>query len=1333
MRESREPTSAAGPVDELLLRWQEGQEQGRPVPPGPSAPSDRLTWLAQLRADQDRRWRRGERVPAERYLARLRGLAADAEAAVDLIFSEFLLREALGEAPRPEEYLARFPAHAEPLRRQFDLHHALQSGGAATDPADTPGRAAEAPAVPPGAPDPAQTTDSPPGEAADLYATRDARHAGPAATRAPIAVPGYEVLGELGRGGMGVVYKARQTGLGRTVALKMVLAGGHAGAQERARFKAEAEAIARLQHPNIVQVHEVGEHQGLPFFSLEFCPGGSLAQKLSGTPLPAAEAARLVETLARAVHAAHEAHVVHRDLKPANVLLATDGTPKVTDFGLAKKLDEAGQTASGAVMGTPSYMAPEQAGGNKEVGPAADVYALGAVLYELLTGRPPFKAASVMDTLMQVLADEPAPPSRLNPGVPRDLETVCLKCLEKGPARRYANAAELAEDLRHFQAGEPIRARPVGVVERAWKWARRRPALAALVAVSLLFVASAVVAGVAFTIHLDTARREADERAEANRVLAEANRALARKEQRARRQADERRVHAEKMALQDRFDHLHFLSRDEPAEAILGWASLLPKAIALRDSSLADSILLQLGGWCREVHELRGVYSHQGQVNAVAFSPDGKTLLTGSRDGTARLWLAANGQPIGQGLRHQGWVGAVAFSPDGRAVVTGSKDGTARLWRAATGRQIGPALRHWGEVLAVAFGPDGRAVLTGSADGTARLWRAETGQPIGPALRHRGWVGAVAFSPDGKAVVTGSHDKAARLWRADTGEPIGPALQHQGPVVAAAFSPDGKVVLTASMDYTARLWRADTGTPIGPALRHQDQVVAAAFSPDGKAVLTAGWDKTARLWRTATGKQLGPDLRHQSVVRAVAFSPDGKAVLTGSGDGTGRLWDTGTGAPLGPAMRHQGNVTAVAFSPDGKAVLTGRTDGTARLWRAETGGQIGPPLAHQGWVVRAAFSPDGKTALTGSNDKTARLWRADTGQPIGAPLRHRGPVWAMAFSPDGKTALTGSLDGTTRLWRADTGQPLGPPLRHPGVVLAVAFSPDGKTVLTGAGVTARLWQAATGKQIGPALRHPGEVGAVAFSPDGKTVLTGCSGGTARLWRADTGQPIGPPLPIGSPLLRNQSTVAAVAFSPDGKTVLTASRDLTGDRGEARLWRADTGQPIGQPLRHQGKVLGGALGPDGKALLIGGLDGTARLWRVDTGQPVGPPLRHQGAVMGGAFSPDGKALLTGSADGTARLWQAATGKQIGPDLRHRAEVLAVAFSPDGKAALTGTKDGTARLWRVGKIGGSPDQILLWTQVITGLEMNERGEVLFLGAAAWPERRRRLQKLGGPPER
>ena len=435
-----------------------------PAPePGPSLAdalaaaggADALQRLALLRADQHRRWRRGERLLVEAYLDSVPALRDDAETLLDLIYSEVLLREEAGERPEAEEYVRRFPAHEAALRLQFDLHQAVASDTSLM------GRTR---AFTPGA----------------QLAGQEAR-ARPAGVPAAVRLPGYEIEEVLGRGGMGVVYKARHLALNRVVALKMVLSGGHAGEAELARFRTEAAALARLQHPHIVQIFEVGEQDGRPYFALEYVEGGGLSAKLNGTPWEARQAAALVETLARAVHAAHERRVVHRDLKPANVLLTADGTPKITDFGLAKKLDaDDGISRSGQVVGTPSYMPPEQAAGRgREVGPAADTYALGAILYELLTGRPPFKGPTSLDTLHQVLTDEPVPPRRLNPRTPRDLETVCLKCLEKQPARRYGTALELADDLGRFQAGRSVRARPVGVLERGWKWARRtRPSSA---------------------------------------------------------------------------------------------------------------------------------------------------------------------------------------------------------------------------------------------------------------------------------------------------------------------------------------------------------------------------------------------------------------------------------------------------------------------------------------------------------------------------------------------------------------------------------------------------------------------------------------------------------------------------------------------------------------------------------------------------------------------------------------------------------------------------------------------------------------------------------------
>jgi tetratricopeptide (TPR) repeat protein len=436
-----------------------------------------------LREDQARRWRGGRPLWAEAYLDAFPDLAGDPDDALVLIWGEVLLRSEVGESPRLEEYRARFPQHADALALQFELQRHL------------------VPTPPVGAWFPDHAPTEQPGY-------------DPAGREPGLPqVSGFEILGELGRGGMGVVYKARQLRLNRLVALKMVWGDGQADPQRMLRFLQEAELAARLQHPNIVAVHEVLTDAGRVCLALEYVDGSTLAKQYGGTAQPPAEAARLVEVLAAAAHEAHQRGIIHRDLKPGNVLLTRGGVPKIADFGLAKRAGaDCGLTQTGDILGTPSYLAPEQAEGKPgAVGPAADVYALGAILYELLTGRPPFRGESPMETVRRVLHEEPPRVRRLRPAVPRDLETICLKCLRKEPAQRYASAAALAEDLRRFQAGESVLARPVGAAERTWRWARRRPAVAGLLAALAVVLVASMAGLTGLWLRADRLRHEAED------------------------------------------------------------------------------------------------------------------------------------------------------------------------------------------------------------------------------------------------------------------------------------------------------------------------------------------------------------------------------------------------------------------------------------------------------------------------------------------------------------------------------------------------------------------------------------------------------------------------------------------------------------------------------------------------------------------------------------------------------------------------------------------------------------------------------------------------------
>jgi hypothetical protein len=663
------------------------------------------------------------------------------------------------------------------------------------------------------------TTDLAPGSAGvgrDIAASRpgevpESSGTEPDCASGSVSVPGYEILGILGRGGMGVVYKARHLALKRTVALKMVLAGGHASPQELARFRLEAEAVARLQHPNIVQIHEVGEANGHPYCALEFVEGGSLASKLKGQPLLAREAARLVEALARAVQLAHSRNVVHRDLKPANVLLLADGTPKITDFGLARQLDsDSGETQAGQVMGTPSYMAPEQAAGSShEAGPAADVYALGAILYECLAGRPPFRGKTVVETLDQVRTQEPPPPSRFQAGVPLDLETICLKCLRKEPENRYASAAELADDLGRFVQGEPIQARPVGGLERLAKWVRRRPAIAALTTAMFLVALTAAAVGVWALDSTSRAYRDAiQDRDRANKALLREQEALA---------AKQALVEKQKLLL---------------SEAARAYAEVSERD--LEKGHVQDSLNWML------------------QAYLIAPEDDPRRL-------EYRRWIAVQGQMHGRPLSPNGLVNWVAFSPDGRSALTGGWENRAQLWEVASGKLLA-TLPHGKGVREGAFSQDGRTALTGSYDNTARLWEVPSGKPLA-TFRHElgvvgqtsvGQVNAVALSPDGRTVLTGGVDnKTARLWEVPSGKLLA-ALPHNPQVNAVAFSPDGRTALTGGVDRTARLWEVPSGKLLA-TFPHEYGVFAVAFAPDGRTVLTGTGLNTnkgeARLWK----------------------------------------------------------------------------------------------------------------------------------------------------------------------------------------------------------------------------------------------------------------------------------------------------------------------------------------------------------------------------------------------------------------------------------------------------------------------------------------------------
>jgi eukaryotic-like serine/threonine-protein kinase len=1180
----------------------------------------------------------------------------------------------------------------------------------------------------------------------------------------------YEILAEIARGGMGVVYRARQVSLNRPVALKMILAGQLASAADVARFRAEAEAAAALDHPNIVPIHEVGVHQDQHYFSMKLVEGGSLAQWLaecrSGMRAlrhqDQADIARLMETVARAVHFGHQRGILHRDLKPANILLHKDEggrmkdesnpasssfilhpssfAPMVTDFGLAKKMAGGSDlTASGAIVGTPSYMAPEQAAGQKVVSTAVDVYSLGAILYELLTGRPPFRAETPLQTLIDVCEREARPLRSLDPHVDRDLETICLKCLEKEPSRRYGTAEALADDLHRWLAGEPIQARASTLWERTRKWVRRRPAQAALVGVTAAAIIALVVSASVFNgwlqvaladvatkqVELADARREvgvqqaaalagnrlAGQHEEAARKAKEAGLGFQGEARKSAQLADERARRAEGTLLTA---HSAAVRPANPGLALLLGIEGAQRA----PGYLANNALLAALDECAEVR----TFMHKGPVYSAVFSPDGARVLSCSEDNTAHIWDVATGKEVCPPLKHEPPV--ARFTDDGRPVRGGPREKAPRV----------PIAQ---------FSPDGRTVLTiaatvyhqepgGIYGGTvvdpirAYLWNAATGAPI--AQWQPGKAGqfqnasvatpvAVGFSPDSRRVATAfGHfpDCSAYVHDTATGKQVLILQGHLKPVVSARFSPDGARIVTASLDETARIWDAASGALLHTLKGHTCGVLSACFSPDSKLVVTTGGgsnyrfsvskssnssgsssstatmeNAAARIWSADTGKEIavlrwpGP---LKAFVKSAVFSSDGRRVLTSGNVGSSvggwddvtirpNIWDAASGKLLVTLKSEPKTVVAAQFSPDGRHVATAGADKTVRVWDATTGAELSVLRGHEGALRAVCFSADGARLATAADDRTARVWDVRTGAWSASSKNDWLAIWPGTFSPDGK-----------RLY-------LPPPTP------ARQF-------------TARVLDTATGMEIARAngVKWRSNAGA-RFSPDGRWLLTGDGQGEAvrlvdaatlkevRLLGAGGNDNTNHGLPVE--LTLNAGKLGDMAFSPDGLKIVTAD-------GTGKIWEAKSGRLLhvldggkDHPIcgahfsadsRRLVTLSAGAgrsadPGPtetvtgtvDGKETMVPNAKCTARIWDVDSGKQIAVLQGHAGQVHVAAFSPDGERVVTASHDGTVRLWDATNGKQLALFKGHRGGVGCAVFNPDGQMVLTAGDDKTARLW------------------------------------------------------
>lgn len=988
----------------------------------------------------------------------------------------------------------------------------------------------------------------------------------------------FKLIGAVGSGSFGTVFKALDPDLGRLVAVKVPREGARTGRPTLARFLREARHIARLRHQGIVPLYEVGHHEGLPYLVSAFVQGPTLEDLLTARRPTPSESARIIAEVADALQYAHDQGVIHRDVKPSNIILDDDGRPYLMDFGVAKSdaADLATLTSEGQVIGTPAYMSPEQAQGDTHATDRrSDVYSLGVVLYQLLAGEPPFRG-NVRMLLHQVEHEEPRPPRKLDDRIPRDLETICLKAMDKEPWRRYPSARAFAEDLRRYLAGEPVLARPIGRAERLWRWSRRNRIEAGLAAaVVTLLVATALGASLAAVQfgrmagrergHRDAARA-AEHRAEAEaRAVARANDRL------------ESTLYFGRIALADRewlarnFDHVEGLLEECPL-GLRGWEWRHLDRLRVRGEKAPPPFFM----------------NGHVSIHALAFSADGHTLAWNGPDGTVVVGDLADDRKRTTLTGHQAQVRRLAFSPDGRSLASAGEDQTVRLWDLATGRESRRLTGHAGHVYGLTFSADGARLASAGEDRGVTVWNPATGRRLADLKGHGDVVVSVAFSPDGTRIASAGYD-GVKVWDLKTVRETHSLGGHRGVATAVAFSPDGRRVASAGTDETVRVWDAATGLLLHVLRGHASEIWGLTFSPDGARIASASYDKTVKLWDVTTGHEAITLRGHVGAVYNVAFSPDGDRLVSSGGDGTVLVWDArpvpAKAVPglLATLAGHKRRVTGVAFRRDGRRLASADADGAVKVWDPATWREV-----HSFPAVEAAsdlaYSPDGRLAAA-CQDGTVRVWDPETSVAPRFLQGHDGVVLAVAFDPAGVLLASAGEDRIVVLWDARTGRKVRRLEGHSGPVTALAFSPDGARIASAGGTgdqTVKLWDAATGLPLRKLTSRPGPVYAVAFSPDGMSLASAGTEGVVRVWDGATGAE-------RSILTGHTNMVLGVAFSPDGTRIVSTGADKT-----VRVWSLSSGRETHVYYSRSGPLTSLATSPDGTRIATGG-EGVVLVW------------------------------------------------------------------------------------------------------------------------------------------
>jgi len=1119
----------------------------------------------------------------------------------------------------------------------------------------------------------------------------------------------YELIEEIARGGMGIVFRARQRSLGRTVALKLMMPSHGASPEFLSRFQTEATAAASLDHPNIVPIYEVGEHEGLPFFSMRLIEGRDLGQELRQGQLSPKSAALLVSRIARAVHHAHQRGVLHRDLKPSNVLLDADGDPHLTDFGLARLLEHESDLTQSGVLGTPAYMSPEQArGGTARLTMASDVFGLGAILYEMLAAQPPFRAATALETMRKVVEEEP-PPLRAPPDkrktetarlIDRDLETICLKCLAKEPEARYPTALALAEDLERWLAGETILARRASTRERLWRWARRNRAQAALSVVALALLVVVAIGSTAAALRIRTARDET--RGQLARMLVSEGNRLQR--------------------------------AGDPLRALPAFVAALD---AEPDEGRQAIHRIRVGSILRAAPEPLGMMFLGAPVSDLKLSPDERDVVAATDDGQVVLWdmqsdcgrvLRGPQDEITNRFGEKEVYDAIAmarlaprprfrprvldtaFSADSQRVAACDQNGGAWVWDRSSGRLLSPTLEHTQVVYRVAFGPDGRWLATAGADGSARIWSAQTWQPLCPPLQHESEVIAIAFSPDGQHLVTGDYRGELRRWSVPSGKLANRLRAHTNAVVTLEFDGKGEQLISASRDASACLCAATSELIVRRRFVTSTELRGAIIDPGGTRILVFGGAQPTRLYDARSGDELAA-ISLEGCIQA-RFSGSGERAAIASDSGVALAIDAANGSLATPPLPHGNRVWRSLLNRAGNRLITGDADGVVRCWSLERRAGAEGPLSDMAPGTRAFLSQDGRRWILERSDGW-HLADSGSGQIASAALAIEEGVRRAMFTPDNRSLLILSADcKSVRIFNAVSRQQIGKPQRFGNSVVCLALDPSARSILatfTGAENQLRHFDIAGGDDLMPPVTVGGRIESCAFSRDGKLFLLRFAQ-TLQIRRSQGGEVVAE--------VHHPASVRAAQFSPDARRVVTACWSGGVEPLFARVWDTTTGAAITPPLPHRDGVLDAAFSLDGKQVVTGGEDAIAQVWDATTGHPVSPPFSiEDGFVYNAALSPDQRfvaihrlKLLRETLWHYVIVWDTATGQQAGDVFRTTQSINQLLWLPNSREIVGQSEKGEVQRWRLFDTDFPLVKLQTLSQVLTCHHINNVGNVV-----------------------